>query len=131
MIRPDTPWERVLFEPGGQGDSKAATVKARVGVGVVHVGVHARVNVGMRRRMERRGRGKCIFAMMMSERWLFVCGERELGDGDVRGLKVREEKIYRARMYTYHSSLISLPLIQLCDASCHPTCAAVSFHQIS
>jgi hypothetical protein len=42
--------------------------------------------------MERRGRGRCIFAMMSEERWLFVCGERELRHGDVRGLKVREEK---------------------------------------
>jgi hypothetical protein len=28
------------------------------------------------------------------ERWLIVYGERKLGDGNVRGLKVREEKIY-------------------------------------
>lgn len=67
IVRPDTPWERVLFEPGGQGDSKAATVKARVGVGVVEVGGYARVIVGIRRRMERRGMGRCIFAMMMRE----------------------------------------------------------------
>jgi hypothetical protein len=93
-MRPDTPWERVLFEPGGQEDSKAATVKARVGVGVVHVGVHARVNEGMRRRMERRGRGRCIFSMMREERRLLW--ERELGNRmDVRGLKVREKRIYR------------------------------------
>jgi hypothetical protein len=26
---------------------------------------------------------------------MVVCGKRELGDGDIRGLKVREEKIYR------------------------------------
>lgn len=81
MIRPDTPWERVLFEPGGQGDSKAATVKARVGVGLVLVGVHARVNEGRMRRMERRGRGRCIFAMMSEGRWLFVCGGGSLEMG--------------------------------------------------
>jgi hypothetical protein len=49
----------------------------------------------MRRRMER-GRGRCMFAMIMrEERWLIVCIEREPGDENVRGLKVREEKIYR------------------------------------
>jgi hypothetical protein len=42
--------------------------------------MHARVNVGMRRRMERRGRGRCIFAMMSEERWLFVVrGSLEMG----------------------------------------------------
>jgi hypothetical protein len=70
----------VLFEPGGQGDSKAATVKARVGVGVVHVGVHARVNERRMRRRGRRGRGRCIFAMMSEERWLFVVrGSLDMG----------------------------------------------------
>ena len=69
----------MLFEPGGQGDSKAATVKARVGVGVVQVGVHARVNEGRMARIEMMERDRCIFAMMTSEeRWLFVCGKGRL-----------------------------------------------------
>jgi hypothetical protein len=78
----------VLFEPGGQGDSKAATVNARVGMGV-RVGVDARDNEGMIRRMDMRGRGRCIFEAMMSYgRCLIVWGEMEFGDVDMKVLKV-------------------------------------------
>jgi hypothetical protein len=63
---------------------------------------------------------------------MVVCGKRELGDGDIRGLKVREEKIYRVWMYCtpttrawYHYPSFSSVMHRMIVWSYRPTCGAV------